>query len=346
MTKSIHSKSFLSLFPILVISILFSCASSQFDRAAFVNKINQGHSPWSHERFDASPGKFSFAVISDLYGGERPGVINVALEQINLLRPEFIMSVGDLIDGGTEDKDQINKEWNEFDHKAAVAKAPVFYAGGNHDLTNVAMREVWHDRYGPRYYHFVYKNVLFLVLDSEDYIEERMQEIYEARAIAMEIMDGKREGNAATAEYFKMPERRTGEVSSTQSAYFEKVIQETPHVRWTFLFMHKPVWMGEEPGNLDHIEAALAGRPYTVINGHFHTYSHITRKDRDYIMLGTTGGSQNDKSDMAFDHFTMVTMTDEGPSIANLKLEGVLNKQGEIPADGSHLCFQASKCKE
>jgi hypothetical protein len=37
-------------------------------------------------------------------------------------------------------------------------------------------------------------------------------------------------------------------------------------------------------------------------------------------------------------------MTDEGPSIANLRLEGILNKKGEIPADGKDLCFQASAC--
>ena len=48
---------------------------------------------------------------------------------------------------------------------------------------------------------------------------------------------------------------------------------------------------------------------------------------------------------MSFDHVTLVTMTDEGPSIANLKLEGILDKTGHIPLDGDNLCFQASGCK-
>jgi len=47
---------------------------------------------------------------------------------------------------------------------------------------------------------------------------------------------------------------------------------------------------------------------------------------------------------MAFDHFTMVTMTDDGPSIANLRLDGVLDKYGAIPLNGDTLCFQASTC--
>jgi len=105
----------------------------------------------------------------------------VAIDQINLLRPEFILSVGDLINGGTEDRDQLTKEWDSLDNRASKAKAPFFHLGGNHDLTNVVMRKVWSERYGPRYYHFVYQDVLFLMLDSEDYNETRMREIYEAR---------------------------------------------------------------------------------------------------------------------------------------------------------------------
>ena len=327
---------------ICVLSLFNNCTTNK--TAQFESNIVDERYPWSHDRFDNSA-QFSFAIISDLWGGGRPGILQVALEQINLFRPDFIMSVGDLIDGGTEDLSQLNKEWDEFDSIASMARAPFFYAGGNHDLTNVVMRDVWKARHGPRYYHFVYKNVLFLVLDSEDYNETRMQEIYEARAVAIEIMDGKREGNVATSEYFRMPERRTGEISKMQSEYFENVLQQYSNVEWTFLLMHKPVWMGEAPGNLDRIEASLGNRPYTVINGHFHTYSHTMRHNRDYIMLGTTGGSQNDQSDMAFDHFTIVTMTKEGPSIANLKLEGVLNKKGKIPGRKEGMCFQASNCK-
>ena len=332
------------IFMILSVGICSACSISKNKEIFYSDNLER--TPWLHSNFDNGDEKFSFAIISDLWGGNRSGVFEVALQQINLLRPEFIMSVGDLIDGGTEDTEILKKEWDEFDQMASSAIAPLFYAGGNHDLTNTVMRDVWNDRYGPRYYHFIYKDVLFLVLDSEDYDDKRMQEIYEARKIAIEIMDGKREGNVAKSKYFQMPERRTGQIRSEQTKYFTNILNEYPDVRWTFLLMHKPVWMIKGEGGLVKIESALGDRPYTLINGHFHTYSHTLRNERDYIMLGTTGGSQNDQSDMAFDHFTMITMTSEGPSIANLKLEGVLNKEGRIPSDGEKLCFQASKCKE
>jgi len=341
MKTSFHPVLLFSLFGFL---LMVSCSTPKETINLFSYEENSMATPWSHNRFDNHNEKFTFAIISDLYGGERPGVIDVALEQINLLRPEFILSVGDLIDGGTEDRNQLNREWNVFDQKVSKAIAPFFYAGGNHDLTNTTMREVWNERYGHRYYHFIYNETLFLVLDSEDYQEERMQEIYVARAEAIKILDGNEPAKAIESLYYKMPERRTGEISDKQAAYFEKIIADNSNVKWTFILMHKPVWMREDKNGLSRIEMALGKRPYTVFNGHFHTYSHTIENSRDYIMLGTTGGSQNDKSDMAFDHFTMVTMTKEGPSIANLRLGGVLDKSGNLPADGETKCFQASLC--
>ena len=299
--------------------------------------------PWSHDSFDDAGDKFTFAIFSDLNGGERQRVFEVAVEQLSLLRPELILSVGDLIEGGTEDETQLAKEWDSFDERAAQVVAPVFRVGGNHDLTNEVMREVWKTRYGTRYYHFIYKDVLFLALDSEDYTPERMREIYQARATALSVgvEDPER---AQEMEYYQMPERMTGEIGPEQARYFVDVLDDYPDVRWTLLFMHKPVWQNEDEPDFAAIEAALSNRPYTLFNGHLHTYSHTIRNSRDYIMLGTTGGSQSSSSEMSFDHVTLVTMTANGPSIANVRLDGILDKTGHIPAGGDTLCFQASAC--
>jgi len=175
--------------------------------AAIETNIQNGPFPWTKTQTDASDGKFTFAVFSDLSGGEREGVFDVAIEQLNLLRPELIMNVGDLIEGGTDDVAELAAQWDAFDERANRARAPLFYAGGNHDLTGELLREVWRERNGPLYYHFVYKNVLFLVLDTEDNTPERMQEIHDARDKAVAIY--KTEGPEAFArtEYATMPER-------------------------------------------------------------------------------------------------------------------------------------------
>ena len=53
--------------------------------------------------------------------------------------------------------------------------APLYYVGGNHDLLGQTLQEAWADRHGPTYYHFVYRDVLFLVLDES--LELRRQTV-------------------------------------------------------------------------------------------------------------------------------------------------------------------------
>lgn len=335
----------LSFLSLLSLSLLFfsTCEKPADSPINFQHDLSSGPTPWSHENFNDASDQFTFAIITDLNGGEREGIFSVAVEQVNLFRPEFVLSVGDLIDGGTEDEAQLTKEWESFDSRAARLNAPFFHLGGNHDLTNVAMRNFWAKRYGPRYYHFRYKNVLFLMMDSEDYEEDRMQKIYEARAEAIEILDGDHPEKYPETIYYSMKERRTGEISPTQNEYFEQVLRDNQDARWTFILMHKPVWMREDGNNFQQMEALLGGRPYTVINGHFHAYSYQKKNDRDYIILGTTGGSQNPANDGSYDHITLVTMNKNKPDIINVKMAGMLDKTGKIPLNGDTLKFEPTR---
>jgi hypothetical protein len=334
--------------PIAILSVVIVVAAISGALVApknpFVHALGRGPYPWNATPVPRQAGEFTFAIIGDLYSGERAGVFQVAVEQLRMLRPDLIMSIGDLIEGGTEDLARLKHELDSFDNRVVKAGIPFFHAGGNHDLTNPVMRKFWMERYGRTYYHFLYQDVLFLVLDSEDYNEERMWEIYKARAEAIKILDGPSPQEAQESAYFAMKERVTGEISPTQSEYFEKVLADNKDVRWTFLFMHKPVWQREAPGGLERIEKALGSRPYTLFNGHLHKYSHTLRNNRDYIMVATTSGGQDAKSDMAFDHITLVSVGKKEPSIVNLRLEGILDKAAKVPLGGDTLCFQASRC--
>ncbi|WP_189663180.1 MULTISPECIES: hypothetical protein [unclassified Polaribacter] len=81
---------------------------------------------------------------------------------------------------------------------------------------------------------------------------------------------------------------------------------------------------------MGQLEAALANRPYTLFNGHFHSFSHRKRLGRDYSILVTTGGSQNSKDSMSFDHVTLVRMAKE-PVVNHLKMEGILDETRKVP---------------
>lgn len=323
-----------------VISLmLFGCKENYFK-----HEIETEAKPWTSTPEPSGDEQFTFAVIGDLNSGHRPGVFEIAAQQLSLLKPKFILSIGDLIEGGTEDSTKLNMLYDEFDARVAKSGVPFFHVGGNHDLTSPKTRSFWEKHYGRRYYHFIYENILFLVVDSEDYTEKRLTEIFHARNRAIELLDSGKTALAMKTAYFVMPERVTGEVSDAQSAYFEKVIAQNPNVQWTFVFMHKPVWQREGAGNLDQIEAALSSRNYTLFNGHFHKYQYTERKGKDYIMMGTTGGGQDKTSSNAFDHLTLVTISKDRPSIVNLRLEGMLDKTGHIPLGGDTVCFQASAC--
>ncbi len=334
--------------PLLTIAVLtvIGCTSDRPVEQDFQHSATGELKPWTHEQFDADEDKFTFAVFSDLTGGERERVFEIAVAQLALLRPEFIINVGDLIDGGTEDVDEIGAQWDWFDERANRASAPIFYIGGNHDLTGSVLQGVWDERIGPRYYHFVYKNVLFLVLDTEDNTPERTQEIFEIRKAGIDVYMNEGPEVFAETVYANLPEKSSGNLTLKQSTYFVDAIAANPDVRWTFLFLHKAPWERAEETNFAAIEQALSERPYTVFNGHIHAYEHIERLGRDYIRLATTGGEHFPDLPMSIDHVTLVTVDDSGVDIANLKMSGILDRTGHIPLDGDNVCFELANCQD
>ncbi|MFC3879863.1 metallophosphoesterase family protein [Algoriphagus namhaensis] len=321
----------------LFIALLFSCKEAP---PVFQHDLPSSNQPWTKSQFDNDSEKFSFIVHSDLTGGERPRIYDVAVEQMNLLRPEFIVNVGDLIEGGKPDSTSWIGQWDEFDERANKAKAPVFYTGGNHDLTGNFAHGIWEKRYGRSYYHFLYKNTLFLVLDSDDHGSIRNDEIEKMRNEGIRILEEEGEEAYAKTDYANLPERSYGNMSEEQRDYFLEVLQKYPDVKWTFLMMHKPMWDSPQNERFAALEERLTGKNYTVFNGHTHTFNYQVRKGMDYINLATTGGAQNNSRGRSMDHFLWITVDNEGISIANLLMEGILNRQGFIPAGGDTLVFE------
>src|SRR5207248_8092742 len=131
-------------------------------------------------------------------------------------------------------------------------------------------------------YHFLYRDVLFLVLDSED-----------------------------------PPNNNPGHFSKDQLDWLKKTLDDNKGARWTLVFLHKPMWFYPRPDpTWDDVEKLLAGRKHTVFAGHVHTYQKAVRNGgNNYYSLATTGGASllRGAERGEFDHFVWVTMKKDGP---------------------------------
>jgi len=54
------------------------------------------------------------------------GTFALAIDQLNLLQPEFVINVGDVIEGYSDDKAELNAEWDEMDGMLEKLAMPFF----------------------------------------------------------------------------------------------------------------------------------------------------------------------------------------------------------------------------
>jgi predicted phosphodiesterase len=284
---------FLGLVTILALALVASISTSSSNtpkNGTTQILVQEGtKNPWTHLKLNNGSDQFQFAVISDRTGGHREGIFAKSVERLNLLQPEFVMSVGDLIEGYANEK-KSTLEWREFQSFTSRLQMPFFYVAGNHDISNKTMNQLWKEKFGATYYHFVYKNVLFLMLNTED-------------------------------------PPGSGKMSPEQVKYIQKTLEENNQVRWTFVFMHRPAWTNFYADKAGWLEAEkfFAGRNYTVFAGHQHRYAKFVRNNMNYYQLATTGGGSTLRGlDYGeFDHIVWVTMKKDKPVIGNVMLNSV-----------------------
>jgi len=300
----------------------------------------QDAKPWTSQNFQNYPANFQFAVIGDRGGGANPkGTFDTAMDQLNLLQPEFVINVGDLIEGYTYDRDEVSAEWDEAEDIIAKLRMPFFYVRGNHDVNFPPTKEAWRERFGPGYYHFVYRDVLFIALDTED--AERPFPPNMERDINTYNKLKNEDPNKATAwlkEWLSTPEAIEAfghgakvEFPQTQVDWLEKTLADNADVRWTFLFLHEPVWDNPSEG-FKAMQELLQGRKHTFFAGHVHYYDYDNIDGVEYITMGPAGAAfLGQEGPGNVDHIMLVTMTDGGPEMGNIALKGLFDRKGLDP---------------
>ena len=264
-----------------------------------------GLKPWTNEDFLDDPQEFHFAIIGDRTGGERRGFFGKAMDSLNLLRPEFTICVGDLVDGCGADETTLRGQWTELKNFIARLEMPFFYVVGNHDIWTGSTGmtparqisiDLWKENCGTNtYYSFLYKGCQFICFNT---MEEH--------------------------DYF--PPREP--IPQHQIDWALREMENRKDARWHFLFMHKPIdWTSDR---WLAFERRINGYNYTVFCGDWHNHCTAVRHGKKYYMLGTTGGGldggrvADDLRHGCMDAITWVTVTkDKGPVVSNLALSGI-----------------------
>jgi hypothetical protein len=226
---------------------------------------------------------FRFVVMGDRTGGHVDGIWEQAIREVNSLAPDFVICVGDLIEGYTEDPAQLATMWDEFSAITGKLNAPVFFCPGNHDVTNDLMLKEYIARWGKQgrsYYSFDYRGCHFVVLDfvSADRLPKFAQEQF--RWLSADLAAAK----------------------------------DAQHV---FVFYHYPCWTGPT-AFWKRLSSMLDPAKSTVFNGHWHRCIFAQPDGiSTYVVPGTAAYLPGRGVDMGEVHMlTQVRVADGQPTVA------------------------------
>ncbi|MCF8358761.1 MAG: metallophosphoesterase [Prolixibacteraceae bacterium] len=112
----------------------------------------------------SDPEPYSFFVAGHTYG--QPGVNNIGLhppfkQKFSCIQSRSEIKFG-ILTGDIAAPVPTAKDWDEVDADIDSLGIPVYFAVGNHDMKE---RDLYEERYGDTYYHFIFNNDLFIVLD-------------------------------------------------------------------------------------------------------------------------------------------------------------------------------------
>jgi len=208
---------------------------------------------------------FEFVVFGDRTGGKPEGVrvLDRAVEMTNRLDPDFVVTVGDLVQGYTG-ADAWLRQAEEYKTAMGRLKAPWYPVVGNHDVYGgrenpAGNAALYKKHFGPLYYSFDHRWAHVVCLFSDE---------------ALSFADPARDQN----------------MSPEQMEWLRRDLAATK-AEQVFVFLHHPRWL-YEGCNWPEVHKMLAadGRVRAVVCGHLHTYRDDGLKDGiHYYAIAMTG---------------------------------------------------------
>ncbi|HOP06719.1 MAG TPA: metallophosphoesterase [candidate division Zixibacteria bacterium] len=218
-----------------------------------------------------------FAVLGDRTNTANDSAYGLAVTEIERLKPDFVMTVGDHIEGYTEDSTRIITEWEEYLKVIEPLTMPIHFAPGNHDITTRPMEPFFRRFAAEPYYSFDYEGRHFVILDNTP-------------------------GGGGPAE----------PIDEKQMAWLENDLSsQTPETQ-ILVFYHKPNWYETVTlGKPDAMHDLFVKYGVdAVFTGHYHVYFTAVLDGIKYTSVGSSGGNMSPGPTGIGYHFCWVTVSD------------------------------------
>lgn len=230
-----------------------------------------------------------FAIISDRAGGHVPGIHGQIATEIERLRPDFVMTVGDMIEGYVDDSARIVSEWVEYDSIIDPISSEIHWVPGNHDIWSDMSEELYRRFVGEPYYSFDHGGIHIVVLDVSRY-------------------------------------ESSSEISGEQLEWLIQDLENSRDASYTMIFHHKPLWeQTVADGKPDTLHTIFQKYDVdAVFCGHYHDYFSSEYDGIMYTCIGSSGGVTTPAPCGLEYQFAWVTVDNSGIHVAPIMMGAVL----------------------
>jgi len=230
---------------------------------------------------DPPPNDFRFSILGDRTGDAQPGIYERVWSELDALHPDFVINVGDTIQGG--DDATAASEWNALRPLWDRYRYPIYFTPGNHDIWSPASRKIYEQKTGhPAFYSFNYQNAHVTVLDNS-----------EASDLSLILDD-------------------------PQMQFLARDLAQNQARDPKFVFFHKPFWLIPVKFQSSQFPFHQLISKYGVrfvVSGHGHQYVRAEQDGIVYLEAPSSGGKLKGKGAAQGWFFGQVLVTVKGTKV-------------------------------